>query len=128
HVEPVRPARINPRVPIDLESICLKAMAKRPEDRYVGCRALADDLRRWLDDEPVQARPLGLMERGRRWLKREPVLASATIVAAVALLAAVLVPLGSALQLDAAIRSQDRARKLWEDAVERANLARREAS
>src|SRR5205823_3430218 len=71
--------------------------------------------------------PLGLLERGRRWLKREPLLAGATTGAVLALLAAVLVPLGTALRLAAAVRSQERAKLEWDEAVARANQASREA-
>src|SRR5207253_1735298 len=66
---------LSAQVPLDLEAICLKAMAKRPEDRYGSCRELADDLRRWMDDEPVRARRLGWPGRMSRWCKRNPGLA-----------------------------------------------------
>src|SRR5205823_4404000 len=74
-----------------------------------------------------KARPLGLLERGRRWLKREPLLAGVTVVALLALLAAVLVPLGSALWLAAAVQSQEGARQEWLRAMEGAELAGRDA-
>ena len=51
HQEPPSPRTIAPRVPRALASICLKALAKQPEDRYASCRALADDLKRWLNGE-----------------------------------------------------------------------------
>lgn len=127
HAEPVRPSRRAANVPPDLEAICLKALAKRMEDRYIGCRALADDLRRWLDGEPVQARRLSVVERGRRWLRREPLLAGATMVAAVALLAAVLVPLVSAVRLASAVKSQEHARHEFQLALTRAEEANKAA-
>ena len=82
HHPPESPRSRNPAVPVDLETICLKAMAKRPEDRYADCGELAADLRRWLADEPVQARRMGLVERAVRWCRRNPVVAglSTTIV------------------------------------------------
>ena len=52
-----------PEVPRDLETICLKAMAKRPEDRYTDCQELADDLRRWIEGDPIAARRMGVRER-----------------------------------------------------------------
>ena len=76
HQTPDSPRRINSQVPKDLETICLKAMAKSPTDRYVGCAALSQDLRHWLDGEPVQwPRQMGMAERLGRWAKRNPVLA-----------------------------------------------------
>ncbi len=53
--EPVHPRRFNPSIPRDLETIILKAMEKEPSVRYATARALADDLRRFLDDQPIQA-------------------------------------------------------------------------
>jgi serine/threonine protein kinase len=70
--EPVSPRIVNDKVPKDLETICLKAMAKRPSQRYADCTTLADDLRRWLADEPIQARPITALEKAYRWLKRHP--------------------------------------------------------
>ncbi|HEX8202074.1 MAG TPA: protein kinase, partial [Isosphaeraceae bacterium] len=73
--EPSPPRQDRPEVPPDLETICLKAMAKEPAARFADCGALADDLRRWLDGEPIHARPLGPVERLGRWVRRNPVLA-----------------------------------------------------
>jgi serine/threonine-protein kinase len=84
HREPAPPRQVQPRVPRDLETICLKALAKRPGERYARCQAMADDLRRWLEGEPIQARRLGPVERAARWCGRNPVVAG--LVAAVALL------------------------------------------
>ena len=75
HTEPPRPRQRNPKVPLDLETICLKAMAKRPEDRYASCQDLADDLRRWQEGEPIRARRLGPVERATRWCRRNPAVA-----------------------------------------------------
>jgi tetratricopeptide (TPR) repeat protein len=75
--EPLRPRRIDPLVPRELETVVLKAMAKRPEDRYPTARALAEDLRRWLAREPVRAQPAGPWLRLRRWAQRNPMLATA---------------------------------------------------
>src|SRR5256885_200309 len=73
--EPPPPRKLNPKIPRDLETICLKCLAKRPEDRYANCGELADDLRRWLDGEAIRARRLGAGERFVRWCRREPRLA-----------------------------------------------------
>ena len=74
--EPVRPRKLNRLVPLDLEAICLTCLEKEPAKRYGDCQALADDLRRWLDGEPVRARRPGSMERLVKWVKRSPVVAS----------------------------------------------------
>jgi hypothetical protein len=75
--EPRPPRKVNPAVPRDLETVSLKAMAKRPADRYATARALAEDLRRWLNGEPVLARPSGRLERLVKWAGRRPAAAAA---------------------------------------------------
>jgi WD40 repeat protein/tRNA A-37 threonylcarbamoyl transferase component Bud32 len=76
--EPRPPRRLNDRIPRDLETVCQKAMAKEPGRRYGTAHALADDLRRWMQGEPILARPVGRVERLWRWSKRNPVVASLT--------------------------------------------------
>jgi len=70
--EPPRPRSINAQIPKDLETICLKAISKRPEQRYADCGALAEDLRRWLAGKPIRARRVGPAERLRMWGRRNP--------------------------------------------------------
>ena len=77
------PRRLDPRIPLALESICLEAMKLDPADRYPTCRALAEDLEHWLADEPVSAHPESLTARLARWTRRHK---SATLSAAAALL------------------------------------------
>jgi WD40 repeat protein len=76
HEAPEPPRAINPDVPRDLETICLKAISKDPADRYRDCGELAEDLRRWLDNEPILARRLGLAERAVRLAQQNPAVAS----------------------------------------------------
>ena len=68
--EPRPPRRLNDRIPRDLENICLKAMSKEPERRYRAAAELAEDLRRYLDGEPVRARPAGFFGRASLWCRR----------------------------------------------------------
>jgi serine/threonine protein kinase len=73
--EPRLPRQLNDKVPRDLETICLKAMAKTPSRRYAAARDLTDDLRRYLRREPISARPARWPERLGRWCRRNPVAA-----------------------------------------------------
>jgi eukaryotic-like serine/threonine-protein kinase len=83
----VPPRRRDPGLHGALEAICLKALAGRPEARYSTARAMADDVSRWLADEPVTAYRSPFAERARRWVKRNRTAATG---AAIALLAGVL--------------------------------------
>jgi WD40 repeat protein len=86
--EPRPLRRVNPAVPVELETVVLKAMAKGPEERYATAQELADDLQRFLDDRPIQARPPSLAQRARRWARRHRPLAVATTLTAAGLLVA----------------------------------------
>jgi WD40 repeat protein len=85
--EPRPPRKLNDRIPRDLETVCLKAMAKSPARRYPTAADLAADLCRWLKGEPVRARPVGNLERLGRWCRRNPGVAGLTAAVAAALLA-----------------------------------------
>ena len=73
--EPQRPRSIDARIPRDLETIVLKAIEKDPKARYQSAEAMGEDLRRFLADEPIQARQVSAAERYWRWARRNPVIA-----------------------------------------------------
>jgi WD40 repeat protein/tetratricopeptide (TPR) repeat protein len=75
--EPVSPKALQPHTPRDLDTICMKALQKPPHRRYASAAALAEDLRRHLDGEPITARPIGWPEWVWKWVKRNPARATA---------------------------------------------------
>jgi tRNA A-37 threonylcarbamoyl transferase component Bud32 len=83
--EPVAPRKANPNVPEDLETICMKCLEKSPQRRYATARDLADDVRRFLKQEPILARPVSAARKVEQWAKRNPMFLAA--VAALAFLA-----------------------------------------
>ena len=85
--DPVSLRRLNPSVPRDLETICLRCLRKEPMQRYGTAREVAEDLARFLNGEAIRARPLGVHGRVWRWARRKPVLAALTLGLAVALAA-----------------------------------------
>src|SRR5262245_32247453 len=92
NVEPVSPRALNSTVPRDLETICLKCLEKDPAKRFPSAKALAEDLDRWLQDEPILARPTGPVYRSIKWMRRNPAVATAlaTVVVFSATLAVIL--------------------------------------
>jgi WD40 repeat protein/serine/threonine protein kinase len=92
--EPKRPRAVDLRADRDLETICLKCLEKDPSRRYGSAEALAEDLERWLRNEPIQARPIGRAGRARKWMQRNPgsgALLGIATVATLAFLAAQLI-------------------------------------
>ncbi len=87
--EPTRPSQLQPGCPRDLETICLKCLRKEPARRYGGAAQLAADLQRFLDGEPIRARPVGGVERLGKWLRRRPAVAASIGLGSLAVLAVV---------------------------------------
>lgn len=83
--DPVAPTRLNPGVPRDLETICLKCLTKDPARRYASARDLAADLAAFLEGRPISARPVSVLERLVRWCRRKPALASTLLALGLAL-------------------------------------------
>jgi len=110
---PPRPRDLDPSVPRELEAVCLRAMARRPGDRYPTAQALADDAQSWLEGQPVAAYPEGPFGRALKWGKRHRAVAATAAGALVALL----------VGLAVAVFVVDRQRR----AAERAEAGEREA-
>src|SRR6184192_1356030 len=89
NTEPRKPRALNHKIDRDLSTICLKCLEKDPKRRYSSALALAEDLERWLKHEPIAARHVGPLVRGRKWVRRNP-----SIAVMAAMLLALAVPLG----------------------------------
>jgi serine/threonine protein kinase len=130
--EPRAPRAVDKAVPVELETILLKAMAKEPAERYATARELAEDLQRFLDDQPVRARRPTVWERARKWSRRHK---AVTVSAVVLLLMAVAGSSVSALLLareqartQAALDKQTELTNEAKAMAEEAKLKAREAS
>jgi serine/threonine protein kinase/WD40 repeat protein len=127
YTEPAPPRRLNPALPVELETIILKALAKAPEERYATAQELADDLRRLLEDRPIRARPPTPPQRLRRWARRHRSLAVSLAVSAGLLLAGgTAVAVGCALHESALSRQEQQAKREAEGQLYRALLANAE--
>ena len=117
HDDPRSLRSLNDKIPRDLETIALKAMAKEPARRYSSARELADELRRWLNGAPILARPMGPMEHGWRWCKRNPTLAASLSLAASSVLLALAAFAVAYFTVSAALESEKVERKKAQDAA-----------
>ncbi len=111
HDDPPRPRKLDLAIPPDLETIVLKAMAKRPADRYVTAEEMAEDLRRFLADRPIQARRTSWREKAWRWCRRNPAVAGLTTAVALLLVLLALGSSGTALYLHAILMESEANRK-----------------
>ncbi len=123
--EPRAPRRLNPTLPTDLETIVLKAMAKEVENRYATAQDLADDLQRFLKDEPLQAQRPTLLQRVRRWSRRHAPLVWSAGVSAITLLVMAVIGLAvNNVLIDRERTKADRRRKEAEIARQESEAAR----
>jgi tetratricopeptide (TPR) repeat protein len=122
--DPVPPRQLNRAVPVDLQTVCLKCLAKEPANRYPSAAALRDDLDRFLAGRPVTARPLGVLARGWRWCRRSPALAglSVTLAAAVVGGVATAVVLWRQAEASAAVARDTAEREAQQRQAAEANL------
>ena len=97
--DPLSVRQLQPTIPLDLETICLTAMSKEPSRRYPNCAAMEADLRRFLSNEPIVARPISGVERTIRWCRRNPRIAIPIATAIFSVLTALSVSLWSAVTL-----------------------------
>jgi serine/threonine protein kinase/WD40 repeat protein len=111
-------------VPVDLETIVGKALAKEPARRYPSAAALADDLERYLDGRPILARPIAFTERTAKWVRRHPAQA---LLAAAAILAAFVVPAALGVHIQQLREVNDALLKTTDDATTNARLYKQSA-
>ncbi len=119
-----RPRQVKPEVPAALEAVCLKAMALEARNRYVSPRALADDVERWLADEPVAALPETRGQRLARWFRRHRTWAQAGVAA---LLLVAVVAIIAAIVVSSAWQAEQQARQKESNERERADAKAKEA-
>ncbi|MCC6738517.1 MAG: protein kinase [Planctomycetia bacterium] len=126
NTDPVPPSNVNGNVPADVETICLKALAKQPDRRYQTGAAMADDIERWLRGEAIAARRSGAIEHGVNWLKRRPAVAIGGGAGILALLVIVMIVRNSAAnerllqeQRDAERKAAQRKAQEFEEQLER---------
>jgi len=132
NVEPVSPRVLNPSVPADVETVCLKCLEKEPGKRYATAQMLAEELGRFLEGKPVLARPVGRLAKAWRWCRRKPALASlivALVVVVIGGFAGVLAQLHRAklAELGARKNAYVADMNLAQQALEESNLGRARA-
>jgi WD40 repeat protein len=129
HREPARPRSLGLRIDRDLETVCLKCLEKDPARRYGSAEALAEDLRRFLDREPVQARPTRAWGHALRWARRRPAAAALLVVSALAVMAlgGLVVGVFAFRQVRVALAAEAVARGAAEQALAAESAARAEA-
>jgi WD40 repeat protein len=125
--EPVPPSRLQPGVPRDLETICLKCLQKDPAKRYEGALALAEDLAHFQAGEPIHVRPVGRFERAAKWARRHKGLSAGLAAAVLGLLLGTAVATWQALEARLAAANEAAQRQAAEEEKGIADNARKNA-
>jgi tetratricopeptide (TPR) repeat protein len=121
--EPVNPGRLQPGVPRDLETICLKCLEKQVGRRYVSAAELRADLHRFLEGSPISARPVSGFERIWRWCRRHPLPAGSLAAAGLLLLATLSILTAGLVAVDSARRKLQQTNEALTRSEERTQLA-----
>lgn len=124
--DPISPRLLNPSVPRDLETICLKCLEKDPARRYATAQAVADELGRFIRDEPIQARPSRITGKLWRWCRRRPAVAALSASVLLLLVAIALSSSVAAWRVNRARASEQRANGDLRDTVNSLELQRAE--
>jgi serine/threonine-protein kinase len=127
HEEPVPPRKINPAIPRDLETIVLKTIEREPARRYQTAGALREDLKRFLEDKPIRARRVGVLERSWRWCRRNPLVAGLTAGIVALSILAVLASTYAAFHFERLAGRESEARAQAEADRKKAEAARADA-
>jgi tetratricopeptide (TPR) repeat protein len=126
--DPIQPRQLEPGIPVDLETICMKCLQKLPSRRYGSAGDLAADLRRYLNNEPILARRTPAWERAWKWGKRRPAIVALLAAGLLAVVSSVLFVLwhNTSLrwQLDQALSDERLSRQREEEALESERLVR----
>jgi WD40 repeat protein/serine/threonine protein kinase len=121
--EPARLGKLNRHVPQDLETIVHKAIDKDPRQRYASAGAMAEDLQRFVEDEPIKARRMSQAERLWRWCRRNPAVASLTALVALLLVSSAVGTGLWAVSADSSAKREKAAAERERDAAKQADLA-----
>ncbi len=113
-IEPVPPRQLQPNVPADLQTICLKCLHKDPAQRYKTAEAFANDLRNYLEGRPIDARPASTWEKTWKWSRRNPAAASLIAVSCVGLLTLAIGGAAFAVQENQRAEEQSKLRQVAE--------------
>jgi eukaryotic-like serine/threonine-protein kinase len=122
---PTAPRVVNPRVPLDIDAICRRCLAREPDRRYESASAVALELERWLRDEPVRARPTGRGERVARWCRRNPGVAAGAVFGIALLVAVTAGSITLVGELESEIVSRDCANSEYDAALVAGNVQQR---
>ncbi|MEO6001682.1 MAG: protein kinase [Opitutus sp.] len=120
--DPISPRALNPDVPDDLDTICLKCLEKTPARRYGSAQELGEELNRFLRGEPIQARRVAALERGWRWSRRHPGISSLAATVVIALTATSAIFYTSARRIERARVEEHAAREEAEENLYAANM------